>query len=340
MPEKFFPMKGTAYDDTDWRNYFRAIFTNGVILSDDNLAVTAGTGMNVVLGTGSAFVDGCLYTNTTPKTFTIDPADAVLNRIDRIVIRKSVAENTTLAYVLKGTPGVSAVPPEVTQIKDGTYELARVDIAVNASASSIITANIASNLEDEELCGISTARIELNIEGITAQYVAQLALMESELAAVVAGGLPGHGSMHEVGGTDELNYVSFDEQTDKTDEQKAQARENMNAAQLVDGHFDPYESAIPSVSYSGDHTLGLSDIGKELRINNGILTIPSYSVLDFPIGSWFIVTRWAGDVSIASTLPTTVFSPGDRFKISEDYASVIVDHYASTSWRVRGATSL
>lgn len=199
MSETTFPYDGIAYAAIEWRKFFRAMYTTGIIMADDNLSVTHGTGMHTMLGTGSAFIDGQLYTNDEELELTHDPAHATLNRIDRIVVRRSIAEKDTYAYVLKGTPGVSPVAPALTQTVDGTYEICPADVYIAAAATACGT--ITPNIDDDTLCGVSASRHELDLSALSAL----IADVEAQWA--LAGAYPYHASAHAPGGTDELTSI-------------------------------------------------------------------------------------------------------------------------------------
>ncbi len=50
------------YNAADWANYFKPLFVSGVFNGD--LSVSAGTGMQVVVATGYAWLEGYGYNNT------------------------------------------------------------------------------------------------------------------------------------------------------------------------------------------------------------------------------------------------------------------------------------
>lgn len=122
------------YNASEFAEYFAAFIPDGVY-SADGLVVTNGTGMEVVLGTGCANIRGYFYKNDAPITFTLEPADSVLNRIDRIVIKLDIVTRTMKAILKKGTLGSSPTPPVL--IDDASVkEIPIAQIKVNKGATS------------------------------------------------------------------------------------------------------------------------------------------------------------------------------------------------------------
>lgn len=122
------------YNASEFAEYFEAFIPDGVYFAD-GLAVTNGTGLEVVLGTGCANIRGYFYKNDAPITFTLDPADSVLNRIDRIVIKLDIVARTMKAILKKGTLGSSPTPPIL--IDDASVkEIPIAQVKVNKGATS------------------------------------------------------------------------------------------------------------------------------------------------------------------------------------------------------------
>lgn len=125
------------YQASEFAEYFGAFIPDGVFIDNGNitLGVTNGTGMEVVLGEGYANIRGYFYKNDEPITFTLDPADSVLNRIDRIVIKLDITNRTMKATLKKGTLGSSPTPPSL--VDDASVkEISIAQIKVNKGATS------------------------------------------------------------------------------------------------------------------------------------------------------------------------------------------------------------
>lgn len=92
MAERSFPFNSIAgdrkYKAERWREYFAMFIGNGIFYKNANaLKVKENEGMMVTLQEGAAWVAGGGYINEGQKHFTLEMADGVLPRIDRIVIR-------------------------------------------------------------------------------------------------------------------------------------------------------------------------------------------------------------------------------------------------------------
>jgi hypothetical protein len=116
---------------------------------DSELAVIQNTpaAMNVVAGSGEAWLNGILYENTAAKTVTIEAADATYNRIDTVVVQLTWATDECITTVHKGTAAASPSAPALTQTT-AVWEFPLADILVAAGATSILTADITDRRVD------------------------------------------------------------------------------------------------------------------------------------------------------------------------------------------------
>lgn len=105
------------YNSVDISRLFNALIKDGIFMSiGDAFMVTPGTGMQVVVGTGLAWFNSTWTTNDAGIPIEIDPAEAVLNRLDCIALEinsnNEVRDNQIV--VVKGTPASNPVPPDLT----------------------------------------------------------------------------------------------------------------------------------------------------------------------------------------------------------------------------------
>ena len=162
--EKYFPFRSVSgdrkYSAEDWAAYFAQFIGNGVFYSSaDKLKVVINEGMKVKVNKGAAFVNGRGYRLEADKVITLDTADGVLNRIDRIVLRCDYANRLITIAVKKGSYSENPTAPELTRDAD-VYELALADIWVGAGVVEITTANITDLRLNTALCGIVTGLVE------------------------------------------------------------------------------------------------------------------------------------------------------------------------------------
>lgn len=179
MAEKYFPFRSVSgdrkYSAEDWAAYFALFLSNGVFYSSvDKLKVAANEGMKVKVGKGAAFIAGRMYMLETDKIITLDTADGVLNRIDRIVLRCDYTSRKITTEVVKGSYGERPTAPALNRNSD-VYELALADVYVAAGVISITQANITDQRLNTSLCGIVTGLVDqADTEEIFNQFTAYL----------------------------------------------------------------------------------------------------------------------------------------------------------------------
>lgn len=148
------------YKAEDWASYFASFISNGVMpLPSSGLQVVSGENMTIQLRAGKAWINGYFYNNTDYHNLTLDFADGVLNRIDRIVIRWDLTARNILSAVKKGVPSASPVAPTLQRDAD-VYEIAVADVLVNKGATAITQGNITDQRLNGELCGVSAGIIQ------------------------------------------------------------------------------------------------------------------------------------------------------------------------------------
>ena len=130
------------YTAEDFAEYFASFIGTGVYPSPaTNLQVTAGSGMNVVVSAGKAWLNGYFYQNTAALTLSLTNASGTLKRIDSIVIRCDFTNRLMKAAVKVGTPSSSPVAPALVRTAD-LYEIQLATVYIAAGAASIAQSNI------------------------------------------------------------------------------------------------------------------------------------------------------------------------------------------------------
>lgn len=182
------------YKAEEFAQYFSSFIGNGVFPDPTTgLQVIAGTNMAVKIKAGKAWINGYMYQNTDMLNKTIDNADGVLNRIDRVVVRLNVGQRNIEIKVKKGTPGSNPVPP-VLQRDEEIWELAIADVQVRKGVIRITNADIIDKRHDSTVCGIVASAVQqLDATGLFAQYDALfnnfLQNLQNSLSGDVAGNL-------------------------------------------------------------------------------------------------------------------------------------------------------
>ncbi|WP_392486751.1 hypothetical protein ACER0A_002250 [Haloimpatiens sp. FM7315] len=144
-----------SYLAEDFARYFSTFIGNGVFLNPANQlqVIAADDNMTVTLKAGLAWINGYLYQNTDEYIFVLEPADGVLNRIDRIVLRLDFLNREIRAVVKKGQ-FASTPTAAVLQRDADAYEIALADITINAGVIRITQADITDLRLNKNLCGI------------------------------------------------------------------------------------------------------------------------------------------------------------------------------------------
>ena len=123
---------------------FKTIHLDGVDASIANylkVYYNVGGGMNVLVPTGEAWIQGFKYTNTAVVTQTVAAAHATFSRNDLVVLRLTLATGVIAIGILKGTEDGNNVIPTMT--KDGTtWEIPLAVVKVEAASSSVPASKI------------------------------------------------------------------------------------------------------------------------------------------------------------------------------------------------------
>jgi hypothetical protein len=165
--------KDRLYSASNFAEYFATFISNGVFPNpSDNLQVISNNDMTVTVQAGKAWINGYILINDDDYILEIEPADGVLNRIDRIVARYDVVDREIRLEVKKGQFSSNPVAPNLQRDADA-YELALADIYVAKGAVSIAQANITDLRFNTELCGIVKGTVDqIDTTDLFAQYQA------------------------------------------------------------------------------------------------------------------------------------------------------------------------
>lgn len=159
-----------VYVADDFARYFRAFISSGIFMKDPtNLQVIANGDMTVTLKAGKMIIEGYRYDNSGDIIISIDPADGVLGRIDRISATWSKDDRDIHYTLQKGTPSYEPVAPECRRTEEyKDYVVA--DIYVAAGVIKIQQQNITDQRLNTEVCGLAVPFTEINTDNIFTQY--------------------------------------------------------------------------------------------------------------------------------------------------------------------------
>ncbi|AWZ48326.1 hypothetical protein [Hathewaya limosa] len=144
-----------SYLAEDFADYFSTFIGNGIFPNPTTKlqVVAIDNDMQVRIKEGKAWINGYKYENTNDRIFILEPADGVLNRIDRLVLRLDFLKREIRSYIKKGEYNSKANSPSLTRNSD-MYELALADIQVNAGTIKITQTDITDLRFNKELCGL------------------------------------------------------------------------------------------------------------------------------------------------------------------------------------------
>lgn len=195
MAEKYFPFNSVSGDREylaeDFAAYFADIISSGVSANGDNLGVTAAGGLALSVGSGFAWIKGHLYQNTGAVALAV-AAGSASPRIDRVVARLDVSARKILLAVVTGTAATTPSPPALTR-NDDYFEIGLAEIAVAASAISILQTNITDTRTDNDVCGVVRCAVDnLDVGAFMAASEASFDEWFANLQYVLDGDVAGH----------------------------------------------------------------------------------------------------------------------------------------------------
>ena len=149
------------YLAAEFAEYFNRFLSDGLYVENGQagLKVTPETGLGVQVATGYAFVRGYMYHNDAPLSFDLDPADSVLDRMDRVVLRFDEVAREIRLGVKTGAFSSTPTAPAL-EITATVKELGLARVLVKHGATTIRQQDIT----DERLtdaCGLVSSLIEV-----------------------------------------------------------------------------------------------------------------------------------------------------------------------------------
>lgn len=148
------------YKASDFAEYFKMFIGNGVFPNpSSNLLVTSNGDMTITLSPGFAWINGYMYHNTDNLTLTVEHADSILKRIDRVVVKCDFINREIKTYVKKGIFATNPAPPTLERGVNA-YEISVADILVENGVVFIQQSKITDTRLDNNICGIVTQTVK------------------------------------------------------------------------------------------------------------------------------------------------------------------------------------
>lgn len=145
-----------TYDADAFAEWLKPFFKNGVFVS--SFSLTAGRGMTVSIGAGTAYINGKLRTFDTDTLLNIQTANGSYPRIDNIVVERNDTDREITLKVVQGTYSGTTASASDPKRANGIYQLVIARVAVGAGITEITPSAITDCRADTSLCGyVSTA---------------------------------------------------------------------------------------------------------------------------------------------------------------------------------------
>lgn len=196
MPEVsglFNSLAGDRKYNASWfAEYFSNFLTDGIFNGGTNLQVYAtGSDYIVRVKVGRAWIQGYYYAlKDAERQLVPDAADATNDRIDRIVLRLSVAQaaRSITAVIKTGTPAGTPAPPDLEQdlAGSGVYELSLAQVLVGTGVTTIASEAVTDERLDNAVCGLVESLIQADTTDIFDQFQAYLNAKESEFNGIMS----------------------------------------------------------------------------------------------------------------------------------------------------------
>lgn len=158
------------YNALQFSRLFEGIIRDGVFSTvGGSLMVVAASNLTVNISPGRAWFNNTWTNNDALLPLTLDPAEAILNRYDAIVLEVAPDERENRFKIVKGTPATTPAKP--TMIKTGgIYQYPLAYIYVGKGVGSISQANISNAVGTTECPFITGAMQQVTTNDIVAQW--------------------------------------------------------------------------------------------------------------------------------------------------------------------------
>lgn len=142
-----------VYNAADFTSYLDKLVGSGVFPTPSTqLQVRASSGMNVIVGAGSGWINGHKLVNTADLTLTVDTSDVLLGRIDAVIFYVDLDSRSMGIEIKKGDLSASPSAPALVRTSD-RYEMCLAQIKVDKQVDAITNSQILDTRGNSELCG-------------------------------------------------------------------------------------------------------------------------------------------------------------------------------------------
>ena len=188
-----YPLNEIEYTAEDAELYF-CTRSSGVYSGEDFACSVSGADNVVTVGEGICWIQngrfsGKVAANKEPEQIDMGIADALLPRIDSVVIRFSLDSNGSEIVSKRGEPASSPVPPTVTRT-DSVYELHICHVRREAGAATISASDVKDLRFDPNYCGLMADPVtKIDTSAIAAQIESLISDFKKEIDDVGINGI-------------------------------------------------------------------------------------------------------------------------------------------------------
>lgn len=175
------------YNALQFSRLFEGIIRDGVFSTvGGSLMVVAASNLTVNISSGRAWFNNTWTNNDALLPLTLDPAEAILNRYDAIVLEVAPDERENRFKIVKGTPATTPIKPVMVKA-GGIYQYPLAYIYVGKGVGSISQANISNAVGTTECPFITGAMQQVTTNDIIAQWESEFNTWFDDLQAQLEG---------------------------------------------------------------------------------------------------------------------------------------------------------
>jgi hypothetical protein len=175
------------YNALQFSRLFEGIIRDGVFSTvGGSLMVVAASNLTVNISPGRAWFNNTWTNNDALLPLTLDPAEAILNRYDAVVLEVAPNERENRFKIVKGTPATNPIKPVMVK-SGGIYQYPLAYIYVGKGVGSISQANISNAVGTTECPFITGAMQQVTTNDIMAQWESEFNTWFDDLQAQLEG---------------------------------------------------------------------------------------------------------------------------------------------------------
>lgn len=162
------------YQESDFADYFGSVLSTGLLHIDNlpGMAVSVESGtLNTVVSAGKAIMKGHLYENTTPLTLTHNIPEATMDRIDRIVLRLDLRNQSRFIklFIKEGLSSDNPVAPDL-QRDNFIYEISLAQIRVRQNTVQLQQSDLIDERLITSVCGLVNSLLTVPTDFMQKQW--------------------------------------------------------------------------------------------------------------------------------------------------------------------------